>query len=232
MKKIFVLLISLFTSQLLCAQQTITGTGTIGNIPIYVGIYEIGNSLIVQNANKIGIGTGTPSELLDVIGSIKSSKAIITETNLVFHDQRASPSHNCAINWGAGGSGALYFRTLTAAGNLQNYANRMVLTNAGNLGIGTTSPSEKLEIVHNDATGGIVLHRLQSTSKKSEIKFKANGLQLYAIGNDIDNNGKQTFFIWDQVNTRCPFLINEEGKVSIGGTLAPTGGSSLYQLYV
>jgi hypothetical protein len=108
----------------------------------------------------------------------------------------------------------------------------LLIDSIGRIGIGTTTPSKKLEIYHNDVTGGINLNRGSGTSSKSEIDFSKTGTELWAIGNDIDNNGHHTFFIWDNANGKSPFLINEEGKVSIGGWLVPTGGNQNYQLYV
>lgn len=101
------------------------------------------------------------------------------------------------------------------------------------VGIGTASPpSEKLEIAHDDLTGGIALNRLSSgTNSKSEIKFNKNGTELYAIGNDLNGTGEQTFFIWDNVSNTSPLLINAEGKVGLGGTVPPLNGS-IYKLYV
>lgn len=101
----------------------------------------------------------------------------------------------------------------------------------GNVGIGTTTPSQKLEIAHNDATGGIVLNHISGTSSKSEIKFNKGVTELWAIGNDFDNNGTQTFYIWNNASTSAPLLINQNGQVGIGGVI-PTLSNLGYKLYV
>jgi hypothetical protein len=124
----------------------------------------------------------------------------------------------------------LIFNTTTAGGT--NPTEKMRITGAGDVGIGTTTPSQKLEIYHNDATGGIALNRAAGTSSKSEIKFSKAGAELWAIGNDIDNNGGQTFFIWDGVHGFAPILINQYGKVGIGGVTPPDNQNSMYELYV
>lgn len=231
MKKRFIVIAFLFSSLVHegVQAQTITGSGTTGQIPKFTGTSVIGNSVMFENSSKIGIGTTTPAELLDVNGSIKALRAYITECNFVFHDQRAQPSHNAAINWGDGSNGNLYFRTLSTGGSLGSYTDRMTLTNNGRLGIGTTSPSQKLEIYHSDATGGIVINRSAGTSSKSEIKFCKTGNELWAIGNDIDNDGSQNFFIWDQLGNNTPFKIDGAGRIGMGMT-PPNNGS--YRLYV
>src|SRR5437588_5182432 len=58
-----------FSPVLPLAAQTITGAGTAGDIAKFTGPNSIGNSIIIENANKIGIGTGSPSSKLTVLGN-------------------------------------------------------------------------------------------------------------------------------------------------------------------
>jgi hypothetical protein len=51
------------------AAQNITGTGTAGDIAKFTSPNSIGNSIIIENASKIGIGTGSPSSKLTVLGN-------------------------------------------------------------------------------------------------------------------------------------------------------------------
>lgn len=51
------------------AAQNITGSGTPGDIAKFTGAQTIGNSVITENASKIGIGTGAPTSKLTVLGS-------------------------------------------------------------------------------------------------------------------------------------------------------------------
>jgi len=111
--------------------------------------------------------------------------------------------------------------------------------NDGNVGIGTSDspdemnlygPSQKLTINHDDSTGGILLNRVsKAQTSKSEIKFDKNGQELYAIGNDFEGDGRQSFFIWDHPANSCRFLIDSNGRVGIG-MIPPTDGR--YRLYV
>ncbi|HEY0073429.1 MAG TPA: hypothetical protein VGB77_04945, partial [Abditibacteriaceae bacterium] len=49
------------------AISTITGEGTTGNIAKFTGPNEIGNSVIIESAGNIGIGTAAPGSKLTVI---------------------------------------------------------------------------------------------------------------------------------------------------------------------
>jgi hypothetical protein len=98
---------------------------------------------------------------------------------------------------------------------------RMRITPSGNVGIGITIPTQKLEIAHDDLNGGLAINRVTALPvSKSEIKFNKNGSQLWAIGNDLNSTGQQDFFIWDHVAQATRLLINQNGNIGIG-TITP-----------
>jgi len=49
-------------------------TGTTNTVPLFTGSNTIGNSIITQNTNNIGIGTTSPSQKLEVSGNIKMTE--------------------------------------------------------------------------------------------------------------------------------------------------------------
>jgi hypothetical protein len=117
-------------------------------------------------------------------------------------------------------------------GEIAIHGERLRVTYDGRVGIGTSTPSQKLEITHNDPTGGILINKVSSDAgNKSEIKFNKNGNQLFALGCDLNNNGSQSFYIWSNVSSNAPLVINESGKVGIGG-IYPPNNNSIYKLYV
>jgi len=105
-------------------------TGTAGQVLFYDTTGVAGdNDLYWDNINKrLGIGTNSPTQTLDVDG------AIITE------DYRAASIFylTSGDDW--------RFRSATGS-------ERMRITSGGNVGIGTSSPSEKLEVVGNIKVG-------------------------------------------------------------------------------
>ena len=97
------------------------------------GIDVDANTLFVDSANnRVGIGTGSPTYTLDVVGSIRSTgnegKVIINSTAV---------------------SGKQYEFISIDTGNLGLYdgtSYRLWVSGAGNVGIGTTSPAYKLDV--------------------------------------------------------------------------------------
>lgn len=112
--------------------QIAAGT-TAGNTTYWDGTAWVNSDNIYNNNGNIGIGTASPMRKLDVNGNIRFS------THLIFN------SPNAVINYYGGGS--LFFRTNNVQGDDVAYVERMILTNAGNLGIGTTAPPNRLSVV-------------------------------------------------------------------------------------
>ncbi|HKR04757.1 MAG TPA: hypothetical protein VJY62_08965, partial [Bacteroidia bacterium] len=115
---------------------------------------------------------------------------------------------------------------------------RMRITAAGDVGIGTSSPSQKLEIAHNDSSGGIVLNRLNSTVSKSQISFQKNGNEKWAMGINSEgwnNDPTDNFFIFQRgAVPAMRFYIDDHGRVGIG-VIPPASwpqNTTHYMLYV
>jgi hypothetical protein len=88
---------------------------------------------------NVGIGTTNPRLKLEVDGDIQVNKLYFNDNHLVF------VSGTGVINIGAGGK--LYFRGNTINGDIANATELMTLQGNGNLGIGTTNPTTKLDVV-------------------------------------------------------------------------------------
>jgi len=92
---------------------------------------------------------------------------------------------------------------------------KMTITPTGSVGIGTKTPTQKLEICHSDETGGIVINQVSNDSKVNtdNIRFERNGVEKYALGYYI--SGKPSFFIWNHIIQRTSLFISDQNQVGI-----------------
>jgi hypothetical protein len=108
------------------------------------------NSLYVRSNGNVGLGTSTPGARLHVFGSA---------TDDAFASAGPDPASGPALNFGYGGAsfgrGAAFLNVRPDASatppnpSLRFFTNnvqRLIITNAGDIGIGTTNPAAKLEV--------------------------------------------------------------------------------------
>ena len=141
-------------------------------------------------------------------------------------------SHQAAIglvgvagNWGYGGPGDNTAIGVLAAGeDFDFYAGSSSPSYFnGSVGIGTRTPQKKLHVQHDDSAGGIVIDRLSTANRRSQISFRASPQaqpDKWAVGVDLSQNNGQNFFIHDYTpnypNGQTRLFIDSAGKVGIG----------------
>ena len=98
--------------------------------------------LHITTAGNVGIGTTAPSTKLDVVGLFQVSDGTTGKRGLISSIDSVSAFISPSF-WGAGGTYVpLHLQT--------SEVTRLAITTAGNVGIGTTSPSSKLQVSAGD----------------------------------------------------------------------------------
>ncbi len=117
-------LISLLLRSGEVSAQSCSCGGSTGKIAKFTGTNSLGNSVITESSTgRIGIGTGNPMEKLDVIGG-------------AFFRGNSARAMFAANQTGTGDIAAFF----------QGGTSKVVISNEGNVGIGTPTPSVKLEV--------------------------------------------------------------------------------------
>lgn len=147
------------------------------------------DALYISNLSRVGIGTTSPTEKLTVDGSIKLSDPV---GKIEFFD----------------GSKIGSLSDISAAGSLWNSGVGSINYSTGNVGIGTDSPAQQLEV-----SGNIRFSTLSTSSESSVLVVNANGdisKRNYPTGSD------------SIALTGTSFAIAENGA-SVGEVLKWTG---------
>lgn len=160
-------------------------------LPISSGLAKA--DIVVDGSGNVGIGTTIPSAKLEIKSTSSNDAELHINTNndgqqsiIRFQDQGTS-TWGFLSNYPNAGKFSLY--------NYQNSSNAMVLDVEGNVGIGTTSPTEKLQV-----NGNIKLNNGSKLIQSSNGVYnelitashgKGGGLMVNAIyagsGNPQDN---------------------------------------------
>jgi len=159
--------------------------------------------MTILNDGSVGI-----TKTLEVSGDTKVSRLFLSTAHLVF----AQPNNgNGAINFGS--SGNLFFRSIVN-GDTNSYTELMTLQNNGNLGIGTTDPKAKLDII---AEGNPTL---TENNVNNGLQIKGTNQALYMGVNSITHTSYiQSVQVGGAANA---LLLNARGgNVGIGMTPAP-----------
>jgi hypothetical protein len=132
----------------------VTGTGTQNKIPKWTdGVGTLGDSVMAEFAGRIGIGTTTPGGQLHIFGG-----APLDVFSGMGPDLVNGPAMNYGYSGATFGRGSGFFNVRPDASAIPPNPSlrfmtvnvqRMIITNLGNVGIGTTSPAQKLDVVGN-----------------------------------------------------------------------------------
>jgi hypothetical protein len=141
-----------WTSNINAAGYNLTNVGdeTISKSLSIKGDLTVGSTIFVRKGNNIGIGTSSPTQVLDVNGTVKANAYQSTGTGNTYFGSSsaanvgigtASPAAMLDLTQLASQTSSPLFRSRTNAGTSALY-----VSSSGNVGVGTTSPSVKLDV--------------------------------------------------------------------------------------
>lgn len=168
--------------------------------------------LRIDNSGNVGIGTTTPQEKLEVNGKIK-----IDTANPNFYFQPSADTQQARITYlKSDGTTAANFRWNYADEAYEYFAgstNVLKIESNGNVGIGTDSPSTRLEV-----ESGVTPLTIKRTSDAGDLVQLRNNNFYYVIGGD---NGSLYFKTNGTASSNERLRITSTGLVGIG-TSNPT----------
>jgi hypothetical protein len=159
--------------------------------------------MTIKHDGKVGIAVTTPNAPLDVYGAASASVINVngTDTNVLMRFQQSDVTKNY-IGYAAAGSGGFVINN--SAGST-----RLIVTDGGSVGIGTTSPAYQFEMVN---TSNSLMQLKSGASSWAGIYFgdtDANGR-----GRIYYNHSLETFSFSTQSAVRM--TLDGNGRLGIG----------------
>jgi hypothetical protein len=204
------------------------------------GLYQANANAKNYFAGNVGIGTLAPNNKLTVSQATAPTIEIKQLSNVTAGDligalnfSGMSPSYNdaatsanpgasiraiAASTWNTYLSADLAF--LTVPFGSANPSEKMRITSNGNVGIGTTNPTHRLDVngdVSLTATGHAYLF-INGNTGDSEALWAENGANRWALGMNV-GEGSQNFNLYNYTTGSTCFSVNKtNGYVGIGTT--------------
>jgi hypothetical protein len=181
-----------------------------------IGVMQIG--LNGNNANgklitsSIGIGTTTPFAALQI--------ATTTGKNLVLTDLNAGANLK---HWILSSQGSVFSIGTTTDSYATSTLAALNITNAGNIGIGTTSPSAKF-VVQGSGTGNVAIGEWASGNNYGAISL--NGSLATGNYNFISSPSDANLYINRPSGGQIVFRENNVGQVTIGAGSQANGAAA------
>ncbi|MDD2703083.1 MAG: hypothetical protein PHC33_03650, partial [Candidatus Omnitrophica bacterium] len=212
---------------------TLGGSGTAGYLSRWTAVHVLGNSIIYDNGTNAGIGTASPGAKLDIVsaaGTIPFKITNLSGTDEIYLAGTAGDSEIISDT-------NLYIRS-AAGGNIflgANGAQADLAINAGNIGIGNTSPGSLLDVSGTaqlrGTSGGTGLYvnssgnvGIGTTAPNAFLHVAATASNLFEIQNYSNDIGA-TAALRLTLSTINPGNVYSE--ISSIRTDASAGGSSL-----
>jgi hypothetical protein len=189
----------------------VTGTGTTNYVPKFTGTSTIGNSLIYDNGTNVGIGTASPSRLLNISGGGTDGTQVQINGTVDSAGIKLIPTSgdNWEIQANTSNQFFVYNRT--------DSAYRFLIDGSGNVGIGTTTVSGRLTLNNPSSDGSTPLISIRDTSNVYEVGY-LNFNQSTDMMTLMNKQGFSGSGIAFGTNNTERMRITSGGDVGIGTT--------------
>jgi hypothetical protein len=181
-------------------------SGTTGILLEVDGVNAV-NALVVSSSGNVGIGTATPENNLHIsstTGSLKVGSTATTAGCVPFIEFIHAGNDAFRITGGSD------LRFLTSGVN-----ERMRITNAGNVGIGTTNPTSTLHIQTSIASGQVVRIQTSLAAGRNYVQWANGSGDMGYLGYGAADG---RFFIVNQLNSDMLFYTNDAERMRITST--------------
>ena len=176
--------------------------------------------LIVKNDGKVGIGTVGPQTMLQIVGSGNSAGSVGGTVGI---RQKGDTEHDgITITSSHGNSGRIY---KDSSGNMHLYntggnPNDFVITNAGNIGISTSSPTHKLTVAGTTSHETV---RVLTTTGNANLRVSTDNSDFAIIG----QGGSNRFDIYDNNASTTRLSLDASGNLLVGKTNTTFGNAGI-----
>ena len=187
----------------------------------------------VVTTGRIGAGTSSPSSQLQVSNgtlSVYNDGGVTAGDHELARLERSETTGYPGIRFGYRADGSAvtgaYLREGGVGGDLEfgtaGFPRAMMLKNSGNVGIGTTSPNAKLEVVSTPGQDSVQLNQGEVVTNNvaastSRYVVSIGGTGYWGLGKT--NTGNNDFHIINYPSSRWDLTVrNDTGRVGIGTT--------------
>jgi len=205
-----------------CTNVTSDGTATVNSISMFTTACNLQSSVISQVAGNLGVGTSSPAVALDIVGNNAGMRLSGTGTHQVTVTGLSSGrlGQDATGFFFSSDTNGKVIKFLTNNGTLNEW---MRITSAGNVGIGTATPANKLDVVAPAAGAtGLSVQATDLTTANTAVSGLANGLNGAGVFGEAEN-GNLAFGVWGRSASGVAGQF--DGKVNVTGTLTKAGGS-------